>query len=126
MGCFYPMGTILLRIRKFATGTPILCKFICIRFDFMFLCFECTCNQKGELSHLRNIPAIDSLSQLTLDQDELANLNNHSWFCRNCIGNSFPFDHFTDDDEFIHDINQFYENEQISLMHLQSLKTKSK
>ncbi len=58
----------------------------------------------------------------TFDQDELAYLSNQSWFCRNCIGNSLPFNHFTDDDEFIHEINQFYENEQISLTHLQSLK----
>ena len=56
-----------------------------------------------------------------LNHDERAYVNNH-WFCTNCIGSNLPFNHIIDDDEFVHEINQFYQSERISFAQLQSLK----
>ena len=58
-------------------------------------------------------------SQLT--PDTIAGLRNQ-WFCKDCVGQLLPFNHFIDDEEFLHELNQFYTSEKISFDKLQSLK----
>ena len=44
------------------------------------------------------------------------------WYCKYCIESALPFNHIIDDDEFKHEINQFYYNQKISFDDLQQLK----
>ena len=44
-----------------------------------------------------------------------------NWYCSSCLGHALPFNHFLDDDEFVHEIMQFNQDHQISYLKLQSL-----
>ena len=44
------------------------------------------------------------------------------WYCKFCIGSVLPFNHIIDDEEFMHELNQFYFDHKISFDELQNLK----
>jgi exonuclease III len=46
---------------------------------------------------------------------------NNGFYCKYCIGSALPFNHIVDDDEFLHEINQFHFNHKISFGDLQKL-----
>jgi len=44
-----------------------------------------------------------------------------NWICYYCLGSALPFNHYVDDDEFTHEINQLFQDQTVSFTKLQSL-----
>jgi len=49
------------------------------------------------------------------------NPSTDGWYCRQCIGSALPFNHITNDDNFLHEMSQFFCNQKISFEDLQNL-----
>ena len=68
------------------------------------------CNQSAHTNCALHQPTDDGFS------------TSEGWYCKFCIGSVLRFNHIIDDNEFIHELNQFYFNHKISFEELQNLK----
>ena len=53
------------------------------------------------------------------DHEDIHSIN--GWYCKHCIASALPFNHIINNDEFMHEVNQFFLNHKISFDDLQKL-----